>query len=163
MRLQVDITRQDFLDFNIHHYKKNQMTSTIVTGTIGLLVVLFLLHRDKTSLDFGVIGITIFVYVISYFLILKYLLKRSKNIPQEHGALLGVKEFNFGDERIEYADKNSSGQYLWSAITKISESKNALYLFLDSNMAIVIPKRSFRDKGHEEDFKSHVGKRIKLA
>ena len=163
MKLQIEITRQDYMDFNIHHYIRTQLIKTIIIGITCLAFVLFLTKKLSTNFSMSFTLGIIITYSVLYYIIIYYSLYKTKNIPKENGSLLGPKAFDFAEDYIAYNDKDSSGQYKWTAIKSISESKHALYLYIDSNMAIVIPKRSFDNENHISSFRAYVREKINLA
>ena len=160
MTLEIEMTRQDYLDYNIYYFLKNRLTPTIVNFLLSLLVLQLFIHDKKTVSDMNQVIITSALYLIIYFLSVYYSLYRSKKIPHENGVILGLKAYDFTDEGVAYVDKNNRGQYNWSVVKSINESKKAFYLYIDTEVAIVIPKRYFSDELNKHEFVELVKKNI---
>ncbi len=160
MTLEIEMTRQDYLDYNIYHFLKNRLVSTIVNSLASLLVLQLFIHDKKTVSDMNQVIITSVLYLIIYFLSVYYSLYRSLKIPHENGVILGLKSYDFTDEGVAYADKNNRGQYNWSVVKSINESKKAFYLYVDTEVAIVIPKRYFSNELNKHEFVELVKKNI---
>jgi|GEM_PF-2528380 len=50
--------------------------------------------------------------------------------------------------------------YNWSTINFLQESSKAFYLYIDTNMAISIPKKCFTSKTEIERFETYVKDRL---
>jgi hypothetical protein len=160
MKLNIEITREDYFNFNKHHFIRTRLKGTVLTCLIGLITLQFFIYRNKSSLNINAAIVSSFIYLVLYFLFTYLSLTRTSRIPQENGGWLGSKEFNFSNECISYKDKNSEGQYNWSAIKKLEEGNTAFYLYIDSIMAILIPKRYFNGKPEELEFGEYVRNKL---
>ncbi|RPD45101.1 YcxB family protein [Paracnuella aquatica] len=162
MKLQVEITRQDFSDFMMHHFVQNRLGKTVAIGLACLIGLLYFSNKDKPDFDFGINLITAAVYCVIYAALIYFPLRNTRKIPAENGAFLGVKEYDFTEHEILCADKDASGRYNWSAVKKLTESKKAFYLYVDNNMAFVIPKRALHNEAGVEAFRAYVKERTGL-
>jgi YcxB-like protein len=160
MKLEIEITRQDYVDFNVYHFLKARLTNAIMVGTTGLIFLQFIFNKDKTAIHLDVLIVSSLLYIIFYALILYYSLDRTRKIPDDKGPTLGKKELEFTTEYFRCKDKDSMCQYNWTVIKNMGESKKAYYLFIDANMAIIIPKRYFPDKNQEKEFSVHILKNL---
>ena len=160
MKLEIEITRQDYVDFNTFIFFKTRVWRTVLTGIIGLVVMQVLINLSRTHIDMGGLIVSSAFYIAAYcFLIYRGLLK-AKKAPQADGSILGHKVVEFTEDGISAKDKDSQSQYNWSAIKSIEESKKAFYLFIDTNMAMVIPKRSFENEFERQSFTDFSKKKI---
>jgi hypothetical protein len=154
MKLQIEITREDFLNFNVDHFLKTQLKKTILFAVLGLLVLQIAIHRDKVSLDLTAIAVSTVMFSSIYFLILYFQLQRSKRMPTDDGSILGWKTLDFSEEGLSYSDRASNGIYRWDAIKSIVKTKNAVYLYIDAHMAIMIPSRFIATENLKNEFQS---------
>ncbi len=69
----------------------------------------------------------------------------------------------FTDDKIIYKASNSEGSNDWAMIRNVKESSKAFYLYMDTNMAILVPKRAFKDKAEEVGFRDLVNQKISIA
>jgi hypothetical protein len=156
MKLEVDITRQDYLNYNVYHFIKTQLTQTIIIGLVGLVILQYAMNKDESSLNIISLIFSSLLYISIFCVIMYYNIHKTRLIPRDDGAFLGKKSYEFLDDHIYFKDKHSEGQIQWSAIKHLGNSKKAFYLGLETNMAIMIPKRHFSDKAEEERFHSLV-------
>lgn len=160
MKLEIEITRQDYFDFNVYNFIKTRLPKTILVCVTGLIFLQFMLNKDEIGIDWMRVLISSLFYLILSFLYLYYILNKTRKVPNKNGAILGKKEYVFTDEYISYKGKDSTGQYNWSAIKTLGESKKAFYLYVDVIAAFVIPKRYFIDKAQEQEFKAYLQRHL---
>ncbi len=161
MKLNIDITREDYADFNKFHFMKTRLKQSIIAIVCTLLIVQYFLNSDgfdlmRTTVS-SLFGIVVYIFILyrSYVVI--------KRIPLENGYILGKKEVEFTEERYFYKTRNSEASTGWDAIKSIEEGKTAFYLFMDTNMAMIIPKRTFKDESEMCYFKDLVTRKIQKA
>ncbi len=163
MRLEIQITRQDYLNFNLYHFKKKSLVRTLLIGLAGLLILQYSLNKEKTSLNIATLIISSLLYIAIFTIIMYFNLSKSKSIPKDDGSFLGKKVYEFLDDHIAFNDKDSEGRFQWRAIKSLEENNKAFYLYLDTIMALVIPKRYFIDKTEEQTFRSYVQSKLNVA
>ena len=158
MKLTIDITREDYADFNKFHFMQTRLNRTILTGVLAVLILEYILNRDGFDLTATIISSL--VCIVFYCWAIYRSLNRTKNIPDNDGTILGPKEMEFGDDKITYSTKNSQGTCEWTSIKYLKESSKAFYLYMDANMAMIIPKRTFMTDTALEDFRKLVGTKV---
>ena len=158
MILTIDITREDYADFNKFHFFKTKLKRTIIIGATTLLILQLLIRRDQLNLTFSVFSSILFVSI--YIFMIYRGLNKTKNIPAKNGSILGQKVMEFSLDKICYKTTNSEGSSDWTTIKKLEESSKAFYLYMDTNLAMVVPKRVFKDKSEEDAFKSLVVQKV---
>lgn len=158
MILTIDITREDYADFNKFHFFKKKLKRTIIIGATTLLILQLLIRRDQLNLTFSVFSSILFVSI--YIFMIYRGLNKTKNIPDKNGSILGQKVMEFSLDKISYKTTNSEGSSDWTTIKKLEESSKAFYLYMDTNLAMVVPKRVFKDKSEEDAFKSLVVQKV---
>ena len=158
MKLTIDISRQDYADFNTFHFLKTKLRRTVITGTLTLIILQLFLNRKQFDLTMTVVSSIFFVCV--YVFAINRSLNKTKSIPDNEGTILGQKDVVFAEDKITYKTENSEGSSNWKTIKKLEESSKAFYLYMDTNMAMLVPKRVFKDKSDENAFKTLVRKKI---
>ena len=66
MKIEIEITRQDYLKFNIYYFKKTQLLRTAIIGLVGLLVLQYAINKDKSTLSLVSILISSLFYLILF-------------------------------------------------------------------------------------------------
>jgi hypothetical protein len=160
MKLQIEITRRDFLEFNEYHFLKFKLKTTVITSFIVLLGLLLILNNENFNLLKTIAGSLI--YVLLFFSIIKINLWETFKTPNENGEILGEKEIEITEESIQYNSKNTQTKRNWYTILFFKESQGAFYLYTDSVLAIVIPKRYFKNENDMYEFRKIVNENIEI-
>lgn len=161
MTIEIDINRQDYSDFNKHHFVKTRLTRTIITGVLTIVILEWFLNKGTFDMTATVISATVcgLVYV---FLIFRQL-QNTKNIPKDDGTILGKKSLQFNDNEIICKAIDSTTDLKWTTVKSIDDGKSAFYLYLDTNMAIIVPKRHFTNDKEQKQFVDLVKTKINAA
>ncbi len=163
MKIEIDITRQDYLNFNFYHFRKKSLIRTAVIGLIGLMILQYSINKDKETVSIIALAISSTLYIFIFAVIMYFSLSRSKSIPKDNGSFLGKKVYEFSEDYISFRDKDSDGRFQWKAIKSFEEDSKAFYLYLDTIMALLIPKRHFMDKSEEQAFRKYVQRKLNVA
>lgn len=161
MKLSFEINREDYADFNKFHFLKTRLKRTILTGTITILALQLILNKD----DFNLTATTIstLVCIILYFLIYYVFLNNTKNIPSDNGTILGQRDMEFADNEIRCKTDTSNTTSAWTTIKTLEKGRNSFYLYVDTNMAYIIPKRIFSSIDQQDKFEGFIMDKIKTA
>ena len=158
MKLTIDISREDYSDFNKFHFMNTKLKQTILYGVLLVIVLEYLLNRNEFNLTATIISsigcLGVFWWAINRSL------NKTKNIPDNDGTILGQKEMEFGDDKITYTTKNSQGTCEWASVKYLKESPKAFYLYMDANMAMLVPKRTFGTEDELEEFRNIINKKV---
>ena len=159
LKFTYEIERQDYVDFNKYHYLKTSLKRILIFGGLGIIVLMSILHSDD-----NLIGMIIapFIYILFYIFTILRSLKATKMIPKDNGSILGKKELEFSDTGIAHSDKNSNGNIKWQAIKSLQQGSKAFYLYLDANVAIIIPKRVFENSLEISEFENYIKERLTI-
>jgi len=114
MKLTIDITREDYSDFNKFHFINTKLKRTIFTGLLTVILLEYLLNRTQFNLTATIISSIACIAI--YYWAINRSLNKTKNIPDNDGTILGPKEMEFADDKISYSTKNSQGTCEWSEI-----------------------------------------------
>jgi hypothetical protein len=158
MKLHTEITRQDYAEYNRYHFFQTKLKKTIFLGLLTLISIQLILNREHFELVetivSTIVAITIFIFLLNRNL------NKTKNIPDNNGTILGEKEYDFTVNNITYNTKDSKGTIEWSLIKYQKESPTTFYLYTDSIMAIIIPKRYFKNSQELDEFRELISQRI---
>lgn len=153
-----ELTRDDYNAFIRLVYLRLQIWRRLAFfATIVVIVQVFLLPVS----DPITIVVSCIISFVVYIVLLMLALRFSTRGPSKGGSMLGYRTMHFTDEAITYESDTSNGNYRWSAILKIVETKSAFYLFIDRHMAILVPKRVFDNPEQQRRFEELVKGRTK--
>ena len=158
MKLLIEITREDYSEFNKFHFIQTKLKKTIIFGLLTVIILQLFLNRDRFDLTATIIST--FIAAIFYAFVIIRSLNKTKNIPDNNGAILGEKEIEFTESNISYKTKNSQGTSEWASIKNLKESPKAFYLYMDTNLAMLVPKKVFKDSSEMGEFKELVKRKI---
>ena len=141
MVVEFDINRLDLVRFNLHHAVHRPMIwATIIAGSAVIgstipkdvplaarLIMYVLVALFMTTLSFGFV---LLIATLSY--------ARSKN-----RGVFGRHEVTISSSEIRETSSVSTGTWLWTAVPRVSQNRSYIYIYVQENMAHIIPKRSF--------------------
>jgi len=137
---------------------KNQLNRVIFRGLFALFVLHYITYRKEFNVTRFTISSAIFI--VAYIGLIYYRLSNTKKTPQTRGIILGYKEYEFTNDEIICKTEDSVTNLKWNSTQKIEQSKTAFYLYVDTNMALIIPKRYFETEAQQQDFSSFVTTKI---
>ena len=163
-KFNVNLTEQDYLDFNVFAATKTPhgkgtilRTRLILTAIVAVATLLIWLSKG--------VGRTSIVITVLYALILLYLqlylVRRTKNSLKSY--INGLKKqgklpyspystMEFNDESIIETDESSVTERKYSAVEAISIDKNAVYVFIGATQAFILPFSCFVSREQMDAF-----------
>lgn len=162
MKLEIEITREDYFDFHVHYYLKNKGLKKSIVYCITIVAIMEIFLNAKHFNLMPTISSSIVAF-FTYFLIIYNNLKNTKNVPLKNGNILGKRKIEITDEQFITTKYDSESKMNWSAIKKVEKGKNAYYLYNDNQMAYIIPNRFFNNENEESLFINFMETKIKLT
>jgi hypothetical protein len=74
--------------------------------------------------------------------------------PKENGFVFGPTVYEFTDEGIRIIKDNNESFTRWDTVEKVFDAKEYFYIFIDHNLAYIIPKRTFLSNEKMNEFVS---------
>ncbi len=161
MQIEVQLDNKDFNKYTASAIKfwskkkQRKFTQTdifLYAGLFSALLFYFLGNDFSINLfDFliGFVAGTIFLLMV---------VNEQKKIlePKENGFVFGPTEYKFTDEGISIKKNSNESFTRWDTVEKIFNAKEYIYIFIDHNLAYIIPKRSFQSSDKVQEFLSLV-------
>ena len=160
MKMEFEITRQEYADLNFHHFKKKRLVRYVITGLISLVFLQIALNMNSRPVNIGKIIVTSLLFILLYSVIIYFQLQRVHKLPGDNGAMLGKRSCEFSDDGLVIKSNDTEGKYQWQAVKSFEETKKAFYLYLDTIMVLPFPKRYFSDQNEEKAFRSLLERKI---
>jgi YcxB-like protein len=169
--LNYTISEQEYKDFYyflgwLSPDKKNERIKYYIVNYLiffGVMNIFFIINRVP-PLEATIIIVEVLLAALWYFY-LNYRIKR-------HYHKFGTKVFKDSDKENSEMILSESGifgkskeaevHYKWSAFTKKFETANAFYLYISSNMGLVIPKRVFKSVAEKDSFEKMLSQYLPL-
>ena len=151
MDIVVQLQQSDFAAFQrqvIQRQRKPVRWLSALASGIAVFVLLSFFEDQGTTYDgvwFLVIGLSMGMLLTFFWL--AYQSRRVSRLDPD-GHVLGPQQIRLTEEGIETRKENCESRTSWSAVKAIEETKDHLFIFLDTIVAHIIPKRNL---GSEED------------
>lgn len=143
------MTKEDYIEFNEFHSKNSKtiMKSFILGRFIG--PILFMFFTVVTGNLGNTIHMSVFIILSVLWFIFspKYMWyimnKRINKLIKENkeGDLFNLKHIVIDESGIHLKSESSSSTYNWSSVIKICDTEKAVYIYVSSIQAVVIPKQ----------------------
>lgn len=169
--LNYTITEQEYKDFYyfMGWLAPNRKAFRIryhVTALIAYLAVFALLFLITQTLIFSISTLLIIVLVgVGFHFYNNYRVKRhyynygKKVYQQSQGE---NSEMIIGETGITVKDEATDASYKWSAFIRKYERNDVYYLYMSSNLALIIPKRVFSSLAERESFEKMLAQYLPL-
>jgi hypothetical protein len=165
MRIDVLLNNKDFNKYTASAIKfwskkkKRKFNQTDFVLFVSLFIVLlFSLFANNLSLNWfdflsGFAAGTILLLMV---------LNEQKKIlePKANGFVFGPTVYKFTDERIRIEKDSSESFTNWDRVENVFNAKEYFYIFIDHNLAYIIPKRIFLSEEKLNEFHSLLNRFI---
>jgi hypothetical protein len=163
MKLEYEITKQDYIDFNIYHMthsetvKRSLFIQRFIFPIIFLVLPIFLIKITDIPLWywFSVFIISSVLWIIFYPKFLKKSVERKISKMLAEGkttGILGNHSFSFTEEG--FVDKTEFSETRYNLIEKVVESETHIFIYVSALMAYIIPIRIFGSVDEKKNFLS---------
>lgn len=159
--IKANLTREDYASFNTHLFIKRNVKKYIVLSIVMSLALPFLITIKSTP-ELSDFILTFIVYNLFFWLVMYNRLRKTKNIPMEGSPALGERKYIISDSEFICENEMASSKIRWDGIKSVDISKKAIYLFVDTNQAFIIPRRTFSDRITENEFVELINRKVKL-
>lgn len=157
MQIKVDINRLDYWNFNKYSIRKiPSLRRNFILNMIALPILVFigfLFLRILFQMSFPLVLIVSIVGGIIGDLLLLYMMKlQIMKLPEDKEGLLGEHIIEISEEGIRESTSVNTGFNIWNGVHGIDQDKDYIYIFLDSMLAHIIPKKSFQSMVEANEF-----------
>lgn len=175
MKVKFDLTKEDFVAFNLYHsetsekFKKSVFIQRYIVSLIFLAIPLigyFVFKIDFKNIApmFLVIWV---IWVIFYGKAIKFNLKKKVEtfVTQKEKAgdpVLGEYFLEVDNSGVTLSRKNGSLKSKWKDVEKILEDDLRMYVYIGEDSAYIIPKKAFKNNELEE-LRKYASEKIKAA
>lgn len=156
--VKVQLTEKDLEDFYAHMSNKSiSMKLVIAFGLIVFVAQLIRIVADPNSLEGAIMWVLIVLFIFGMMI---YSNKYNARKASRHNKKLFEEYiYSINDKQIQIKGKSLNTTLLWEKLHKVTESKNAFYIWLNKKNAQIIPKR---DLSNEEIEVIRIIKKIKM-
>lgn len=161
MTIEYDLTKQDYIDFNISHMKnskamkKSMLLQRFLIPVVYLILPVFLKNVTRMPLWYWYSVFIIFslIWIICYpKMIEKSLIKKASKLIDEGKAtgIVGHHCLTYTNEGI--VDKTEFSETKYNSYERVVEADNLILIYVSSVMAYIIPLRAFKSQEEKLNF-----------
>jgi hypothetical protein len=161
-RIEREVTLDDFQAF-VLYVRNNSIRKNGSGFNFFILFMVFLILQ----MAFLVVGAefdmpTSFATMFGVMVWLVVLARHQNRMmaPAEDGLVLGKKEMRLMTDGIEERSDLHASFFKWTALRELGNTTHHLFLMIDQNAGLIIPKRAFTDEREVERFVSELQKRM---
>lgn len=167
MELHYDITKQDYIDFNLNYFVNNAIVQRSILMTRIATAVLVIV--GGTVLMYWVKGLS--VLSVAVYLALAALcffgtpwyMKRKvvKNTERilrnaNNKQLCGPKTLTLREDEFELSGENEDTVYKYETVQRTATDAGHYYIFVDEFSAVIVPFSAFTDEEQKEAFYKRI-------
>ncbi|MCB2312820.1 YcxB family protein [Clostridium tagluense] len=171
MNLEYQITKQDYIDFNIYHMthsvtmKRSLFILRFIFPIIFLVLPIFLIKITDIPLWYwsSVCIISSVLWIIFYPKFMKRSVEKRISKILEEGkttGILGNHNFSFTEEGV--VDKTEFSETKYNVIEKVVQSETHIFIYVSAVMAYIIPIRIFGSVDEKSEFLNILNKTLKV-
>lgn len=162
-RVSADYCKEDFRAFSFMHFRTKykvvriwQLVSAVILLIFEILLIVMSILYER---PFGSVELLILlpVYVAVVFLLPRIQAYSMAKIYRK----LGTTEMIFGDDQVWVQNTSVNAQYQYSAFLSVYHGKDAFYLYIYRQQAILIPERCFTE-GDPANFGAFISEKTGL-
>ena len=172
MKVSYELTRQDFIEYNIFLHLNSKESRKSMQKNRFLLPTLYLILAYPISIisELPFWWWATFLTIISVVWILKYPKWFNKLIAKKVGkmldegnnvGLLGNRTLEITETELISVRQAGETKIKWEAVERISETEDYLFLCTASIQACIIPTRAFESKAKKDEFIQTIKKYMK--
>jgi hypothetical protein len=166
MEINIDLTRDDYADFNKYYFLKKGLKKRIYLVFVVAFILPFIINSGR-PFDFLTYLTNVIIAGLVFGLIyiggMTLALKRTRKLPSDNGSILGMKKFIITDEGLIEESESNKNLQKWKSIKSIETNDNSVFIFVDNVAAYVIPKRFFKDEAEQQNFIKTIEDKMKNA
>lgn len=170
MRIEVDLTMEDFRAFTAliqrggrrHGNKATRIRLALVWfGAVMLVAALHVVFGVDLQIDLFSAGVTA-VFLIALLIVIVRP-ARDRAMPVEGGTVLGHHTYELSDDGIRTFSKYTESLVRWGGVRGLQETPTHLFVMIDRNAALMVPKRHIATQEDLESLKQLVRNRVEAA
>ena len=163
MKIDYQLTKQDFIDFNMNYMSNSKTVKKLFIAQRYIVPIIFLLIPFIMIRSMSIpLGYWVNLFLLGYMLWVIFYPKyfkwtSSKGIlkmldESENADMLGNRSLTLTEKGIIELSTLSESKADWSAIEKITQTEKYIFIFFSSVAAYILPVRVFKDENEKKKF-----------
>lgn len=167
MKVQYELTKEDYISFNMHHLNNSKtgkqalLKQRFIVPMVYIFIPFILARITSISLLFWLLPFLILIVLWIAFYPRYFRSYTRKNIIKmldegKNEAMFGTVSLELKELGMVEDSKLGESKINWSSVEKIDETKDYIYIYISSINAIVIPMRTFSSIKEKNEFLSLI-------
>jgi hypothetical protein len=161
MELKYNLTKQDYIDFNINYmsYSKSTKRMLLIQRLMGPFIFLIIPFLDSTPKSDPFLFIVFTILSIMWFIFFDKIIRKdmqrrvSKVLAEGNNkGMLGAHTLILDKDGVLEITTHNESKTKWEAIENIIESENHIFIFFSSMAAYIVPLRVFKSSNEKNIF-----------
>jgi hypothetical protein len=174
MKINYDLTKEDFIEFNMHHFSKSKSIKRTLFIERYVISIMFLIipfiFKGKSTMSLPVYygsSLLLFVGWIVFFpkyfkYSVKKKLERMLN-SEENSKMFGPQSLSITDAGISESEDLEKSKFSMGDIEKVDVTEKAIYIYISSANAYVIPVRAFKTHSEKHELIDLLKRHLKVC
>lgn len=166
MEISIDLTRDDYADFNKYCFLKKGLKKRVYIVIIVAFGLPLVINRGR-PFDLMTYLTSVIIAGILFGLIylggMTFSMRWTKKLLSDNGSILGKKKFMITNEGLIEASESNKNLQKWKSIKSVETNNNSVFIFVDNIAAYIIPKRFFKDETEQQNFIKSIEGKMKNA
>ncbi|MCI7126392.1 MAG: YcxB family protein [Agathobaculum sp.] len=167
MELHYDITKQDYIDFNLNYYTNNavvqrsilmtRIASAAIVILGGTMLMYWLQAISPVSIAVYVALAAVCFFGMPWYMKRK-LVKNTERILRNanNKQLCGPKTMILREQEFELKGENEDTVYQYAAVQRTASDEGHYYIFVDEFSALIVPFTAFESEQQKQAFYSRI-------
>lgn len=171
MELHYNITKEDYVAFNLNYYRGNAVAQRSLKMTQALCSVIIIVGGSALMYWLKTLNvISILVYAVLagavYFVLPKYEERRVvKNVERilrnaNNKQLCGAKTLILRETEFELSGENEDTVYQYAAVQRTASDDKHYFIFVDEFSAVIVPFSAFADEQQKQAFYRQITQNV---
>ena len=149
MKITFNLTKEDYWNFTKYDLLNNSKVRKYFLILMSIIVVVTII---KDSPIIFKIGLTAVEVILGYFVFMYILKKQTISFINNNKELLCDHTIEISEEGIKETTEEEEEFDYWKEIKSVEENKDYIFIFIDTDMTHIIPKRAFKDISESKKF-----------
>lgn len=171
MNFEYELNKQDYIELNLHNltYSKPMRRTLFIQRyihSLSFIIIPFLLFRiTSISLTFWLVcfGMFYLLWVLSYPKLVKHFgSKRMSKMfdAEKNKGMLGIHQLLVTEDGLVYRNQLKETKIKYEGIESVAEHKTYIFIYVNTEMALIVPVNIFTDEAQKRAFIEDIKKRV---
>jgi len=173
MKINYDLTKEDYLEFNMHHISKTKSIKTTLFIERFIISIMFILvpfmMKPKNDIPFAIFFMPFIIIYIGWIVLfpkyfkgsIKRRLERMLN-KEENKSLFGPQQLSITDVGIFEFDNLEKSKVTMKDVERVEVTEDYIYIYISEMNAYIIPHRAFKTLSEKNEIIDLLKKHCKV-